>query len=112
MHISNQEILYCETYRDRAGCSLCNPCQISVSDLGVYQCTGCLAVFGQADLKLVQAFLLKRFGLEDGKNEYSKLKQTKSLVCRKLWSQLRLSIYDFIEENGGFKTRRYFFELK
>mgnify|MGYP001564956062 CR=1 FL=1 len=107
--LGNTEIEHYETDFYRTDCSDCDPCHIGVSDSGCYQCTECRAIFGQADLQLVQAHLLRRYGLEDAQNEYARLKRIKSLVRQNQLSQLKPVVYDFRKENGDFKTDRYFF---
>lgn len=106
----NQEILYVTTDWDRSNCSLCNPCHISVNDFGSFQCTECLAIFGKSDAKLIQAFLLQRYGCEEAKKEYARLRQTKLIMDRGRKNRLRKIVYEFQKKDGTLKTYRYFFE--
>lgn len=95
---------------DRTDISPCDPCYIGVSDLGLYQCRDCLALFiGRSGRKAVITSLKSDYG-ELWSEEYEKLKTTRSLVRQHKYEQLRGIHCTYRKESGKIKTDRIFYE--
>lgn len=112
-YVNNENINYEETDFDRTNVSDCAPCHIRVNELGLYQCTGCRAIFeGRTGSELVRKSLIELNGVDCWEEAYEELEKIRSLVNQKKFDQLQMTLLVLRDNNGNIKTSRRFYALK
>jgi tRNA(Ile2) C34 agmatinyltransferase TiaS len=113
-HYSQRAPENMEFYRmswDRSEEGPCNPCSISVDELGNFQCTDCRKMFPKSTESQIISILEQGFG-ESWAERYKELKKIQGLVEDGASDQLTIHHYAYIDKDGRIKTDRYFCEKR